>query len=305
MHWYILGAGAIGRLWACLFEHGSVPTTLMLRDKAALKSWQHGNNIELHESGQVQRCSPKAETINNPNPIRHLLVTTKAYDTLTALRAIQHRLQPDCQIVLLQNGMGQQQAVLDLLPDCQPWASTTTAGAWREPPNRLHCISRGETLIGPLTPASPVLPDGWDRLPLTLKGCNEILPVLWRKLAINCAINPLSALENCRNGELLHNQHRLQLLRQVCTEVEQVAAAAGITLFTEPLHQQAEAVAHATGDNLSSMLQDIRHKRQTEIEQITGYLCHRASEYGIATPLNTALLHQIRTLTMEREHRND
>lgn len=305
MHWYILGAGAIGHLWACLFEQGSVPTTLMLRDTTALGQWQHSNTIEMHESGQIKRFSPEAETVGSTGPIQHLLVTTKAYDTLTALRAIQHRLQPGCQIVLLQNGMGQQQAVLDLLPGCRLWAATTTAGAWREPPNRLHCISRGETLVGPLTPNTPALPDGWDRLPLTLSSCNDILPVLWRKLAINCAINPLSAIENCRNGDLLHDPRRLQLLRQVCTEVEQVAAAAGITLFAGPLHQQAEAVAHATGDNLSSMLQDIRHKRQTEIEQITGYLCHQASEHGIATPLNTALLQQIRTLTMEREPRDD
>lgn len=305
MHWYILGAGAIGRLWACLFEQAAVPTTLILRDTAALSRWQQSGNIELHEAGNTQYCAPSAASSDSTAPIQHLLVTTKAYDTLTALHAIQPRLQPGSQIVLLQNGMGQQEAALELLPDCSLWAATTTAGAWREPPNRLHCISRGETVIGPLSAAAPTLPDGWDRLPLTLTGCTDIRPVLWRKLAINCAINPLTAIEHCRNGELMSDPHRIQRLRDICAEVERVARAVGIELFKEPLHQRAEAVARATGENLSSMLQDVRHRRQTEIEQITGYLCQQARRYGVATPCNDALLQQIRTITQERELQDD
>lgn len=305
MHWYILGAGAIGRLWACLFEHSDRPATLLLRNQAALEHWQQCGSIELLEAPRKQYCTPRAELLTDSDPIDHLLVTTKAYDTLTALQAIQPRLRPGCEIVLLQNGMGQQQAAQALLPDCRFWAATTTAGAWREPPNRLHCISRGETLIGALTAAPPELPSGWERLPLPLTPCDDMLSALWRKLAINCAINPLTAVEGCRNGELLQQPGRLQLLRQVCAEVEQVARAAGITLFETPLHRQAEAVARATGDNLSSMLQDVRHNRPTEIEHITGYLCNRAEELGVATPLNLRLLQQVRALTTAREPQDD
>jgi len=278
MHWYILGAGAIGRLWACLFEHSALPATLLLRNRAALEHWQHSGPIELLEAHRKQYCTLRAEILTDSSPIDYLLVTTKAYDTLTALQ---------------------------LLPDCRFWAATTTAGAWREPPNRLHCISRGETLIGALTADTPELPTGWDRLPLPLTPCGDMLSALWRKLAINCAINPLTAVEGCRNGELLQHPDRRQQLRQVCAEVEQVAQAAGITLFEIPLHRQAEAVALATGDNLSSMLQDVRHNRPTEIEQITGYLCNRAKELGVATPLNTRLLQQVRALTMAREPQDD
>lgn len=301
MHWYILGAGAVGRLWACLFQHNALPVTLLLRDQTALHHWQDAAGIEFIESATTRHFMPEVEVVDNDTPIRHLLVTTKAYDTLTALRAIQHRLQPGCKIVLLQNGMGQHQAVLDTIAGCHLWAATTTAGAWRESPNRLHCVSRGETVIGPLTPDTATVPPDWDTLPLTLTGCADIESVLWRKLAINCAINPLTAIENCRNGELLENPQRLERLRHVCTEVEQVASAAGIQLFTGPLHEQAESVARATGGNLSSMLQDVRHQRPTEIEQITGYLCNRASQYGIATPVNAALLVQVRALTLKRD----
>jgi ketopantoate reductase (EC 1.1.1.169) len=53
--------------------------------------------------------------------------------------------------------------------------------------------------------------------------------------------------------------------------------AVAIPLFPVPPQQQTEAVAQATGDNFPSMLQDVRYRRPTEIERITGYLCARAS----------------------------
>jgi 2-dehydropantoate 2-reductase len=81
--------------------------------------------------------------------------------------------------------------------------------------------------------------------------------------------------------------------------------AAAIPLFPVPPQQQTEAVAQATGDNFPSMLQDVRYRRSTEIERITGYLCARASHYGIATPVNTTLLQRIRAVTTAREPQHD
>lgn len=86
MHWYILGAGAIGRLWAWLFKQGAIPTTRILRDRSTLRRWRHGRGIALQESARVAFYSPAAEIIDSPAPIQ-LLVTTKAHDTLTALCA--------------------------------------------------------------------------------------------------------------------------------------------------------------------------------------------------------------------------
>lgn len=297
MHWHILGAGAIGCLWAGLLSRAGLEVSLILRDSRTLEQWPDGGRLEIIEAGQTHRVHCPLETPATPTPIRHLLVATKAYDTLSAVEAILPRLQPGAEVVLLQNGMGQQQALLQRLEQVRLWAAITTAGAWRETRQRLHCVSHGETRIGPLSANTPPLPGGWARLELALSPCADIQPWLWRKLAINCAINPLTALFDCRNGALLSDPQRRQQLHRVCHEVEQVAAAAGVTLFDTPLAEQAEAVARATGDNLSSMLQDIRHGRRSEIEQITGFLCREADRFGLEVPLNRSLLQQIRALS--------
>ena len=119
--------------------------------------------------------------------------------------------------------------------------------------------------------------------------------LLWQKLAINCAINPLTLLHQCRNGELLQDPAIKQQMRQLCDEIPAVALAEGIDLEGEQLFQRASQVAEDTSDNISSMLQDSQAGRRTELEQITGYLCQRAEHWEIAVPNNLQLLKQLST----------
>ncbi|MBV0933089.1 ketopantoate reductase family protein [Marinobacterium weihaiense] len=297
MHWHILGAGAIGCLWADFLSRAGHGVSLLLRNHTTLRQWPRDGVLDITEAGQQRQVHCQLETPDTAATIRHLLVATKAYDTLSAVEAIQPRLQPGADVVLLQNGMGQQQAVVERLHGCRVWAGTTTAGAWLETRHRLHCVSRGDTHIGPLTAHTPEQPPGWNALAIALHPCTDIQPHLWRKLAINCAINPLTALFDCPNGDLLADTARLELMQRTCREVEQVATAAGIRLFDAPLAERAAAVASATGKNLSSMLQDIRHGRRSEIEQITGFLCRQAQLQGIDVPVNQSLLQAIRAMS--------
>lgn len=296
MHWHILGAGSIGCLWASLLSRAGPDVSLILRNRAALEQWPDDGRLDITGAGEQHRLHCRLETPATELPIRHLLVTTKAYDTLRAVEAIQSRLQPGAEIVLLQNGMGQQQALLEQLADIRLWAATTTAAAWRESRSLLHCVSLGDTHIGPLTGDSPSLPSGWDKLAAPLHPCADIQPHLWRKLAINCAINPLTALYGCRNGMLLEHAGHREVMLRVCEEVERVAAARDIELFPGGLAARVTEVARATGDNLSSMLQDVRHGRRSEIEQITGFLCRQARLLNVKVPVNLSLLQGIRAL---------
>jgi 2-dehydropantoate 2-reductase len=115
---------------------------------------------------------------------------------------------------------------------------------------------------------------------------------LWLKLAINCAINPLTALHRCRNGELA-GPALAPLLATLCEEIMQVSAAAGFGAVTGDLPAQVAAVVHATANNRSSMLQDVLAGRGTEIDYITGYLLGVASHHGIAVPENESLYRSI------------
>jgi 2-dehydropantoate 2-reductase len=125
--------------------------------------------------------------------------------------------------------------------------------------------------------------------------------VLWRKLAINCAINPLTVIHRCRNGELLDKPEALAQIASVVEEILQLSKILNLDQGLANLHEQVLDVARATANNRSSMLQDIESGKETEIEAITGYLCRLAIKHSMQLPTNEELLAQVKAITTARD----
>lgn len=287
--WHILGAGAIGNLWACHLISAGFPVSLILRSEEKLAKLTEQGGLLLKNT----LYPAGAELADNPSQISQLLITTKAQDTQIAFNSIRQRISDTARVIVLQNGMGSQQWITDQLPHADiVWASTTD-GVWLEEPFKLVHAGEGYTRLG-----NPDKDSYWveelGRGFLKIELDDDIEQTLWCKLAINCAINPLTAHYQCQNGELIKNPDYLSEMAQICHEVEAVANAAGIQLFKEPLIKHACDVAELTANNYSSMMQDVRLGRTTEIDAITGYLCRLAEQYSIPTPTNLKYLSKIK-----------
>ena len=302
MHWHILGAGSIGLLWAAKLTQAGYSVTLMLRDQDKLEHYRQHNQICLEQPESRCYFAAEAELLSDHTPIKNLLVTTKAYAAENAFNSVKHRLSDTSNVLLLHNGMGPQQRLAAQHPDINIWAGSTTDGAYLE--SAFHVIQAGvgETRIGSLTNESrDDLYQSLKAVPGILIHEPQIIHTLWRKLAINCAINPLTAIYNCKNGALISTPEYLAQMQTICNEVERVAHQLNIPLFTVPLIKQAIQVATLTAENNSSMQQDIYHNRPTEIETITGFLCNQAKQVNVETPVNNQLLTRIRQLSATKE----
>jgi len=121
---------------------------------------------------------------------------------------------------------------------------------------------------------------------------------LWRKVIVNAAINPLTALVNVPNGRLLEVQELRALLRSLVVEAVKVAATEGYR-FETSLVEYTEDVCRQTATNISSMLQDVRAGRQTEIEAITGEILRRADMASLPCPRSRVVYQLIKG--MERK----
>lgn len=293
MNWHILGGGAIGLLWAFKLSQAGHQVTVIVRDNSAREQLR-ANGLHIISAKakktltQLRYVAPsQAETIS------HLLVTTKSYQSVAAIQQIQSCLEEGAHVVLLQNGMGQHEEVAQLCKQQTVYAALTTDGAFKETAARVVWAGVGETLIGRFSGTSDErlfedIPD--------VAVVDNILQQLWCKVAINAAINPLTALNDCRNGDLARRVELRQKMAAVCEEVEKIAAALAQPLFREGLFARACAVAQATAQNYSSMHQDIHHKRQTEIEYMTGFLCRKADDLGLEVPVNQYLYQQVKCL---------
>ncbi|MDO8861426.1 2-dehydropantoate 2-reductase [Haliea sp. E1-2-M8] len=294
--WHILGVGAIGGLFASLLQEAGTRCTLLLRDSDP--DLAEGTTcITLRRGERLHSYQFEASASADASPISHLLVCTKAQDIIPAIAGVAHRLAPDAVVLLLANGLGYQQQVRARWPQLDCFSGSTTEGVFREGRRAICHAGRGSTLVGqPGRETAPGWFDAWLALPIQCGWSRDIDTVLWRKLAINCAINPLTALHGCPNGELAQRAELAALVGELCAEIRAIGIAAGQEQAVSDLQTQVMAVISATANNRSSMLQDVLAGRETEIDYLTGHLLAQGREHGIEAPRNAALLAAVKAL---------
>ncbi|MEN9533949.1 MAG: 2-dehydropantoate 2-reductase [Pseudomonadota bacterium] len=292
--WSLLGCGALGGVFASLLTQSGQPTRVLLRDRH--RSTLHPRIDFTSLEGHTQLIAIERGFISQPGQITRLLVVTKAGQVVSALTPLVGKLAAGVPIVLLHNGMGIAEQVVQLFPHNPVIAGVTSHGAMQGGHFVFHHTGKGETWLGPVNEAAKAYAALADDLGAALgqAGWDEqILARQWQKLAINCAINPLTALYKLKNGELAGPRFA-DVLQQICVEVADVMQAEGQPTSSDELLRRAMTVVELTADNYSSMYQDMEQGRETEIEAITGFLLACAAKHGIAVPVNQGLYQAIK-----------
>jgi 2-dehydropantoate 2-reductase len=280
----------MGCLFATALHRSDCATTLLLRDNDLNETVP----VVVERHGRRSRIALPASSVDAGGPVSHLLVTTKAYDARHAMAAIAHRLQNDGQVLLMMNGMGLADELREDFPQLDFYSGTTTQGAYRLAPRHIRHAGQGHTRIGqPGIKSPPSWYHQWSRAIDSCLWDSNIEEALWLKLAINCAINPLTAVHGCRNGELASRPELASQVALLCDEIALISSAAGQPRVAADLRQAVNQVIAATADNRSSMLQDVEAGRRTEVDYITGYLLSVGRDHGIPAPHNAALLESI------------
>lgn len=278
----IVGQGAIGLLAASQLTLAGWCVDLWLRQQTSL-------TVDFQPlTGTVQQLSFAACT----SPAALLFIPVKAYAVLPCLEQLQPRLGPDTQIVISHNGMPDLTTLKQHIAGNQGlWFLSTSQAALRTATGVRH-TGAGSSTLAPLNGnalSKRYKVESWLNIALgPVTVTTDIRTTLWRKLAVNAAINPLTAIHGFNNGALTAAEFQSQI-EAIVSEVCLVAFAEGIALPLAETLQQVQRVIAATAANYSSMLQDIRAGRRTELAAITGYLVNTAARHRIAVPANLAL----------------
>jgi len=222
-----------------------------------------------------------------------VLVLVKSTQTLRTAPLVAGSIADDGVAVTLQNGLGNAEALASVVDATRIVAGVTTAGATLLAPGHVRgfpapCVlgrdraGRAQSIADLLTAAG---------FPTAVE--DDIDGPVWRKLAVNCAINPLSALRGVPNGLLLDTPDDRALLEAAASEVQAVATARGTRVIGDYREAALEA-ARVTAGNRSSMLQDVERQAPTEIEAMNGAVVREGGRLGVPTPTLSSLLDQIR-----------
>jgi 2-dehydropantoate 2-reductase len=289
MKFVIVGPGALGVVFGSAFVRASYSVSLLGRPSDNLEAMKR-NGVELQALGGEVQLVEVAVT-DDPAIVADadiIIVLVKTFDSVPAMRPIRSYVRPGTPVLTLQNGIGNARIIRDELGSGPVVLSgVTSQAAVRLKPNRVVHTGVGPTIIGfesELDAGVAIeLAREFSLAGLPAASTPDIERAVWRKVAVNAAINGLTALGGFSNGAIVAVPDLLDVAESIGEEVAAVALGMGIDIG--PVRRAIRETAHATSGNRSSMLQDIESGRLTEVDAIHGAILTEAGKVGVATPM--------------------
>lgn len=293
----IVGTGALATLFAARLAEAGHSISMLGTWQAGLDALRKDGATLVDAEGQERQFEVKA--ISDPGECRgitHALVLVKAWQTERVAGQLQECLPEDGLAITLQNGLGNRETLARRLGGARVALGVTTSGATLLGPGRARAAGEGSLSIErnpALGPVETALRSAGFNLDLV----DNAQSLVWGKLVINAAINPLTALLRVPNGELLERPSAREMMATLAREVARVAEAEKIQLpFSDPV-AAAEEVARKTAANHSSMLQDVLRGAPTEIDAISGAVVQTAQKHNLEVFANWACWQMIKSIT--------
>ncbi len=234
-----------------------------------------------------------------------IILTVKAYDTYSAMETLR-LVKEDIPVLSLQNGLDNEVKIANPIGLERTLGGVTSHGVTFVEPGHIQHAGIGETIIGEMGGEET---DRIKEIASTFGSCGiestvsqNIRTEIWAKGIVNAGINPLTALTGLKNGYLLSIPVLTRLLEKTCLECVQVARAQGFEINGLEMIKKTKNVARLTGENRSSMLQDIEGGKRTEIDSICGTIVRLGMEKGVPTPVNSSLMAVVKGMEAPQEN---
>lgn len=282
----IVGTGALATLFAARLAAQGHAITMLGTWDAGLEALKR-DGARLADSKGDERAFP-VRVIRDPCTAcgsKYAFVLVKSWQTGRAAQQLANCLAEDGLAITLQNGLGNDEILAHSLGRERVALGVTTTGATLLGPGLARAGGEGTITLQTHTRLGPVQ-QALQSAGFSVEMVADAKSLVWGKLVVNAAINPLTALLRVSNGELLKRPSARVMMKALADETAAVATAQRVHLpFTNPI-EAAESVARKTAANHSSMFQDVRRGAPTEIDAICGAVARKGEQHGVPTPVN-------------------
>jgi 2-dehydropantoate 2-reductase len=308
----VYGAGAVGLGLASALLGAGARVRIVARPGVAAALRERGL-LRTGIFGAVEVPPARLEVASGAGalagpPADFVLVATKAFDVDAAaaeLSSVPRAVGPGTLLVLCQNGWGNAERFAARFPAAQVWNARVITGFRKPAPHHVDVTVHAEPVrIGSLYGESPArvaaLCAALARGGIPCEPSSDIAADLWAKLLYNATLNPLGAILGASYGALGASPHTRAVMEALARETFAAMEADGRRTHW-PSAAAWLADFHArllppTAAHESSMLQDLRAGRRTEIDAITGAVVALAERHGVAVPVSRGVLALVRFL---------
>ncbi len=300
-HVVVYGAGAVGSYLSARLAP-LIPVTLVARkahvDAINVRGLSVRGEVELFAPSGSVRAVTQLDAIESATLV---LVTVKLGDLEAAGAELAGLARTDTVFLLAQNGLhGRELFLRGAEMALTVVRAIASCGVDLTRPGEVEFWGGG--LSFECTPKSAEVMALFAKAGVASVASPDFEKALWKKLAVNCVANPLTALLGRRNLEVIVPELaglRTRIVREVAT----LAAAEGHPLPGDLPERVDQALASSR--NRSSMLQDLKRGRRTEIDRLNGFVDARSRELGLAAPANAVLAALISALAAEPQRHKD
>jgi len=298
----IIGPGAIGSLLgARLFESGFDVFLVDRRKDRSEKVNKHGIEVRTSSGARTVMVPSFIDTKGLACPDL-AIISVKCRDTGRAASQHESLIGDYSTVLTLQNGLGNITALAGIFGSSRVVGGVTTMGANEIEPGVIHHAGEGLTAVGTPGGGESSRADDvaaiFESAGMETKVVSNLDSWVWRKVLVNAAINPVTALLEVRNGEIASDPNLNRLVFGIVEEGLAVATALGVDIgmgLDEAVAMVMD-VAQKTAENRSSMLMDRVKNKLTEIDCINGALVAFGEKSGLKIPVNRALVQLVKAL---------
>jgi 2-dehydropantoate 2-reductase len=292
----ILGAGALGCAIGAALTEGGNEVWLLNRSAAHVDAMRR-DGLQVDDTNGSRHVKVHATTrAAEAGVVDLVVVLVKSFDTEIAMRGALELIGPETLVLSLQNGLGHEDVLADIVGRERVLAGKTyVGGVMREPGHIESGVAGKETHIGELdgriSPRVNAIAETFNVSGLDTAVSANIVGTMWDKLLVNVATGALTGTTGLTYGQLYDEPLLKTTALAAVTEAMAVAQAAGVTLSTI----DAERAWTLAGEGLSSgfktsMLQSLEKGSITEIDFINGAVVRWGQRHGVPTPVNATLV---------------
>jgi 2-dehydropantoate 2-reductase len=310
----ILGAGALGcAIGAALTEAGN-ETWLLNRDARHVDAMRrHGLTVD--DANGTRSIAVRATTqAHEAGPVDLVIVLVKSFHTESAMRGALALLGPDTVVLSLQNGLGHEDVLADIVGRKRVMAGKTYVGGVLLGAGHIQSGVAGKAthigeLDGRITPRANDIARVFNDAGLVTSVSENIVGTMWDKLLVNVATGALAGLTGLTYGQLYSEPLLEATALAAVEEAMTVAEAAGITLATRAAKDAWTLAAEGLPSSFkTSMLQSLERGSITEIDFINGAVVRWGRRHGVPTPVNATLVSCIKGVERamaDRQHKEN
>ncbi|HTZ97708.1 MAG TPA: 2-dehydropantoate 2-reductase [Terriglobales bacterium] len=286
----VYGAGGVGGYFAAVLARAGHWLGLIARGRQLDAIRESGLRVESPKGNFDVRPAKVTDQPADIGPVDSVILAVKAWQVPEAVQAMRPLLGSGTKVLPLQNGveasdqlertLGREHVLLGL---CRIISSVSAPGCIRHGGLDPQ-VALGEVDAGPLSPNAAVLVEALRSAGAKVETPADMRAALWEKLLFIAAVSGVGAVARANIGEIRNCEPTRQLLQQVMTEVQTVAASRGVRLAADIVERTRAFVETIPASGTASMQRDIADGKPSELESIIGVVGRFGREAAVATP---------------------